>query len=797
MNISDAIEKIQKLLNTTTSLDEIEIEIRFGKMVRGIYEAEVDRQFYIQLKEYADKYLADGKYTHSLDKYYSDGIRYTVYLQNGITTHPGIYYKTIKTPIFKETLSDGIIRISVAKENISEETSLPQNNPITIRDKKRYSYNFQGMNGGTFRLDCTEVTTNRTIYEVEIEIIQLDIPGAPNKLESLQTLYDVIEVMFQKLYGTSLLFSQKERTDVIKNINKYLGTNISETRIDHKFLAQARNIKAKDLVGGELIVGTDPSVTDFVSYTVTDKANGKRKFLVIDPNGIYLMFPPVFLDKIATTKDIESYKITKYYGTIVEGEYINEEELINSEHKPLFLLYDIVSYAGNNNIQKETLEKRHLYLKNVYDALKIRQHLFPMFEIKMKEFIPFKTRDEFYSAVNKVLSKSYPYHIDGLIFTPNNFGYSTDLYNKDPRFRKLSETPDILKWKFSEELTIDLAVVHTPTEDGQNIVLYAGNDSDSFTQFVGDKRHPFKLSTDLEINQLLRSVPSHSIVEFGWNYKTNKLYAKKLRSNKTLPNKIKIVLDVWNDIHTPISKNLIQGNEIGLQYRYHNRIKTRLYQMLKINTEKGTKTMLNIGAGKGGDVQKWVDAGFTHVVCVEPNPIFIIELQKRLETTNLNFLIIQTIGQETNLIIKELNEFIPGGKVDVVAYMLSLSFFFDTPESTKSVIELTQQTLKSGGYFIALSIDKKYVMEYLTTSQKSFETITFEFDETSQQLFINIPGSIVQNQTEWLADLDYLKTTFKNLGYKLIGEGRADKESFLNNDELILSKMYSYFILMK
>lgn len=789
MNVSNAIQKIHHLLQNT-DLKDIEIELRFGKTDKNKkYIPEVDRQFFIQLKEYADKTFSNMEYTHSLDRIYDGNVKYTVFLNNGLITHPGIYYKIVKVPIFKETLADETVRISVAKEIITEEPSLPNELPLFVRDKKRYSYMFQGLTGGTFRLDCTEVTlttknTNtKTIYEVEIEIIDFYQEDSPSKLESLQKIPDVLKVMFQKLYNTTLLFSQTERSQIIKNINKYLNNAISDARIDHTFLAQARNIKANDLTIGKLI-SNDPKVN---LYTVTDKANGKRKFLVIDPSGIYLIFPPVFIDKIVSEENTKT--LSKYYGTIIEGEFIEEDDLIDNSttQLPLFLLYDIVSYAGNTEVQKEPLlTRQNVYLKNVYDALKLRQKLFPYFNIEMKEFIPFNTRDEFYVAVNKILDKKFPYHIDGLIFTPSNTSYSE-------RYFTGTNMPDILKWKYPEELTIDLLVMHTPTEDGQNLILYMVDKNHNLTQFKGNGYNPFNIITDLEVNDLLRSAPSNSIVEFAWNYDTKKLYAKKIRTNKTLPNKVGIVLDVWEDIHKPLSKDLIIGNQLGLQFRYHNRIKTRLYELAK-----NAKTLLTIGAGRGGDVQKWINMKYTHVVCVEPNPINIITLQKRLETTKLNFLIIQARGQDTDLIASEVKKFIPGGKVDVISYMLSLSFFFDSPESLQSVIDLTQETLKSGGYFIALSIDKKYVLEYLNSpNQYQFKNLTFEFNEITQQVFIDIPNSIVEKQIEWLADIDLLKSKFKQLGYKLIGEGRADKEGFLNDDELVLSKMYSYFILMK
>ena len=901
------VVRSEALAHPASDSSEVEIEVRFGKTIRGaggkpIFKSEVSKQFFIQIKEYANGAFKNGTFEHTIDQIFFNQNetpqtkvreKYISYVENGQMKYPGKWIFQQKTNLLTLTFEEYFMRISVAREVNTPVESIPPGVPNISRDKKRTSYLINGDNIAMYRLDCTEVTSTQilgqtqTIYEVEIEILSVAGLGTTSLLQGVDYLPQVLYKIFQQLFGTTLLYTQQEKNDVINRINQYIlgqdAKRFPDPKINHRFLAQARNIKARDLVEGEIIpkAGTqDPNV---VTYAVTDKANGKRKFLVIDPSGTYLMFPPVFLDKIAEADS----SLKKYYGTVLEGELISPEEMVVPGDNPLFMIYDIVSYAGNNALQnynqdtKYSLMKRtnslNSYAKNVYDALVKRTY--PI-DFGLKEHIPFRTRDEFYTATNKLLAKKYPYHIDGLIFTPNNFSYDTDLFGKPPQFRHLSETPDILKWKFPDELTIDLLLAHQPTEDGSDIVLYMGDTGrgseaeDGKVPFTGNRRHPFSPARDLVIDSVIRSATTGTILELGWNEELEKLYVKKIRTTKTLPNQKGIVLDVWEDIHAPITKDIILGKSFGLQFRYHNRLKSMLYnETAKLlsatptialnvqrvtaqprtnileqdfgnltlnnastdvfvvkgvnndsNTVPRTRTILNVGAGRGGDVNKWVTAGFTHVICVEPNAEHIVELEKRLRGTELKYLILPLRGQDVNLIVEAVLKFAPRGSVDVISYMLSLSFFFDSLESFQSIIDLTYKTLMVNGYFLAFNIDGDYVRKYFSDA-KNFTSVivndlkiktanipgidmkyveqlgsqsmpTTEFNKNNY-IYIDIPNSIVEQQVEWLADLSKLYSTLETINLVKVREGRADTEKFLSDGEIIYSSMYQYIIMKR
>jgi len=288
----------------------------------------------------------------------------------------------------------------------------------------------------------------------------------------------------------------------------------------------------------------------------------------------------------------------------------------------------------------------------------------------------------------------------------------------------------------------------------------------------------------------------------------------KLRSDKTKPNTADVAVHIWEDIHNPIDEDTIRGNKFSLMFRYHNRIKWDIFREISHKLPKvdgNSRTILSIGAGKGGDVYKWETYGFTHVIAVEPNDENRLELKRRLDSTNLKYLILSTIGQDYTEIIKAIHEFVPDKSVDVVSYMLSLSFFFDNNESLNSIYHLAYYILKPGGFFISYSIDGKYVKEYFNKTENykmingikrgNFEKITFELrpPENSPTVFVNIPDSIVTNQTEFLTNLpllfEYLSKTPLNL--ELLSNKRAIDEKFMTEEEVIFSSFFTSSILQR
>ena len=901
--LNDIKTSINSLRGVDVDNSNIEIEARFGQFDRTFVPG-VNRSTFIRIQ---NAFLKGSSYTyaHSKDEYFPpppgsrENIRFTtIFNKNGL---PESTFKTTKEDLFRHfDIPEYGVRISISRET-NEDLSKPNLTPQLVREKKRWSFNLAK---GKFRLDLTEVTsyspvmapieksdpldiasamsnltlkqrqqraaiTAQTVYEIEVEILS-------PKYSNLDMLDIVLTKLLKEILETTMLYTLPEKQNVIDNINQYLGsTGRFINEIDHNVLSQARNIKSRDMVRGGLIPESDRNKY----YTVTIKANGVRKLLVIDPNGIYLVSPPNTLSKILGPE--VAGKLQTWHGTIIEGELIPKSGLepeADEKYKNssiYYVMYDLLALSKRDpqfpsaSIRKQDLGTRLRMLQKAQIIFSESKGII----VEIKEFNPFRTIDEFYKEVDKTWNATYPFKTDGLIFTPWNNPYisNSEWFRIKLRDRKLSKYPDILKWKPLDQLTIDFEIFNVSVPEGNYVELLAVSyDPQPIVLiperiiFTGTDENPFDPKTEILQNDILKNVANGTIVEFRWvqvegvetttanflNYvpivQKGKFEAIKPRPEKVKPNGIDVALDVWDDIHSPIDEEIILGKKFGLVIRYHNREKWNLFNTvgsgLSPPPQGGTRTLLDIGSGRGGDVYKWEANGFTHVICVEPNEDNRKELARRLSKTKLQYRIVPTIGQDIQQIYQNIQEFAPYKAVECVSFMLSLSFFYDKAESTYSIVQLVNATLMHGGYFIAFTIDGSYVLELfgnkkLVTAMNgiikaNFEQIDFQLrppgitvqsgpvkstevgltgggvtetapmGQTLTQLsrynvFINIPDSIVQNQIEYLTNIGELKTLLGSIGLDLISENRANKEVFLNGEEVMFTQMYTGLVLKR
>lgn len=790
-------------------------------------------------------------------------------------------YRLIKTRINNFDFPDHFFRIGISREQ-SDQTPPPAGRPRLTRDKVRWSVEWSGRNlmlelqrpvpERRFRLDLTEVTTYypedgnplraNTVYEVEIEILS---PKRENLIHFPRAIQDVL----RHVLGTILIYTADQKMQAIANFNAALGSaNPRPGEIDARLISQARNLKARDLVEGGIV----PTTKDGVRYTVTIKADGTRRFLFIDRTGVFLMGAPS--DVMMLIGPNYANRLQTWFGTIIEGELIPRENLSPDaprEFRSLlvyFLMYDTLSgskpgeqgYIPDTSVRRLSHMRRLEYVEQFERFARDLAYVRGTSNFKQgamlftqKPFHQFKNVEEFYRMVQLTLDTPYNFLTDGIIFTPDNHPYDPAVSELPLLDRKLTRRPDIVKWKPLDQLTIDFEIRHiavfpTPEQPwtGPGIELLSGVSSrwdsrrinsldriyrdqlhrgfsGSRMVFQGSSSHPFNASTDLVMNDLLRSAPNGTIMEFRWTPvlgdrlpgtqtdvpegTRGQLEAIRSRSDKIYPNNLDVALDVWEDIHSPLSLEVMRGTRFGLVFRYHNREKWSLFNAVGQATRgKSPKVLLDIGSGRGGDVYKWVESGFTHVICVEPSEENRIELQRRLTEASIEALIVPTVGQDVEQIIQTVERFSPTRNVHAISYMLSLSFFFDKPESVASIVEIANRTLVEGGHFIAFTIDGKYVRQYFNNPQNyvsynnvrrsRFQMIQFEMrpplpNIPVENIYIDIPGTIVRQQTEYLTDLQELRRLLESIGLTLVAESRADKERFMTQEELVFSSFFS------
>ena len=566
-----------------------------------------------------------------------------------------------------------------------------------------------------FRIDLTEVVTDRVgqqsevTYEVEIELLE------PQGL-NLNTLNSVVINTIKELQGTLIIYTMEERYQVISDFNRNTGSSWDGARIDHTTLDQVRNIKIRDMVAGGLMPGKGPKV---MRYGADIKADGSKKYLFIHSAGLFLIQAPGEVMKVGSSSSMVQLK--DYYGTIIQGELIPKESLTENAIPEIrnaaiyMLLYDCLSMSGTS-VRHLSFDQRQVYVDAVLRVFTQTESIV----LQKKTFKPWTTPNEFYQAISTILDGQYPFKTDGIIIQPLDHIYDSSVQLIPLSQRRLNLRPDLLKWKPPQLLTIDLELQKTQkSEPGPNgpvtntikyELLMNRRGQTQRIPFRGSTIYPFDPQRDIVINKYME-YPNGTILEFRWNSDLKKLEPIKDRDEKPTPNNDDIALNVWEDIHQPIDQDVITGRKWSLMFRYHNREKSEIYKIVSGGA------VVSMGTGAGGDIFKWQRANVTHVLCIEPNQENRVELQQRLQAVNtIQYRIVSTVGQDYPLILQNLTEFY-GKQVDILEYMLSLSFFFDNDQSLVSILQ-AGQLVRPGGHLLAFTIDGRRVALFPKPSQQ-------------------------------------------------------------------------------
>lgn len=327
--------------------------------------------------------------------------------------------------------------------NVSLETvpEPPDNfSPVTIRHKKRYSYLLPKVRVDLTYVDQTLVgsdTSNRV--EIEIELLDLTPSG-------YQILSDVTEQIFTMLYDTELMYTIDDRRAVISYTNQILTGNSGDPdTLALSGIPQARNLKWDDLKNGHLIGGRE-------RYIVYHKVDGFRKLLVVAPNGVWLMYPPYDLNLISRTYRSDTV------GAIMDAEEIPYSRRIQSRGPPKakywVMITDLVSIGGNQ--LEDPYDIRMVKAQTVANTLKDPDLLY----VTTHMFRDLITVDIFFEVMRSLfIEKSdLMYEDDGFVFKPLKSKFQPHSDKHPVSMRDLSKMSDILKWKPSDKLTIDLTL---------------------------------------------------------------------------------------------------------------------------------------------------------------------------------------------------------------------------------------------------------------------------------------------------------------------------------------------------
>lgn len=712
-----------------------------------------------------------------------------------------------KNDVLKKFENGIDIKISLSTEEKADEIG----EIVITRNKFRKSWiDYKD----SLRYDITKVTQNipgrdtMTLYEVEIEMINpilekrnrpLTTAEAKSFEDNFLKLGTQVAILRQKMQDTDLPYFNSNRNILIDFIHQAVDAKkyTTDTRpigegvlID--FSVRARNIKKDDLVYRGIL--------NKVGYSVTCKAEGFRKFLVIHETGLWIVFPGEFC-KVAKFEDLP-FGWRKYVNTILDGEDIPvEHRYANKEAKHYYLPFDTLVFNGRN-VMNEPLEKRIQYSSIIRSqgVVTLKNQVSLIMEEKPFYFFE-NTSESFYNAVNKIfrfIEVSANYKTDGLMITPNKTEYNpqTGRYYKGKE-RMLSKHPDICKWKPFEEMTVDLAYYETSA--GRQLITTRG------VPFKGTDKYPFNVDEQVDwFSPMFSEVQNNTIFEFEPHLSQDGnifLRPRRIRTDKATPNSIETAKDVWNDINDPISKDTLIGTSMQLQRRYHNRIKS---EILSRDIPEDSH-LIDIGSGAGGDITKW--SKFSRVLGIEPNEIHIKEFNKRVQTSFMKDKIhlLKSGGQETEKIMTEIVKVFGdelGEKPVYISMMLSLSFFFgeykmlkglcETILSIKNLVKEKNPLQDVRFLFFTIEESRELALFKKYNNFVDFPGVKMRYNPETEKVYIKFIGSqtILDEQEEYLVKLDDMLAVLEgNLEY--IKDANGERE-LLNTYEKEFSSMYVY-----
>lgn len=350
-----------------------------------------------------------------------------------------------------------------------------------------------------FRIESSNVFNNPESYEIEIELVNMSSltfndTVVNNLMKQLKTC---IKYVLSGLQGTNYPISITERNNILE---QYMGILYKEV--------PDRRVRPRDFVGPSSISLERPNIAPLeddinipnirLPYTVTDKADGTRKLLMISQSGkLYL---------IDVNMKIQFTGVVNMNGslnnTIIDGEHILHDKVGKFINK--YMAFDIY-YINNKDVRAEafyvepegeskTTGGRLTKLNTSINKLELRPivgETLPM-NINAKTFHLSYDGDTMFANCKKVLDRVhddlFEYETDGLIFTPIDKGVGSNTVGEviDPVKRTWEWS---FKWKPPEFNTIDFLVTTQKGENGEDIVknIFENGDnlqaSDNLTQY--------------------------------------------------------------------------------------------------------------------------------------------------------------------------------------------------------------------------------------------------------------------------------------------------------------------------
>jgi hypothetical protein len=366
------------------------------------------------------------------------------------------------------------------------------------------------------------------------------------------------------------------------------------------------------------------AVSILSGYTVTEKADGERILMYVNPKGkVYLINNTYTVDDTGMTVSEAGY------NSLIDGEYISCYRRKDNANKGLYASFDIYYLGGKRVTQLPLIANADGAADNSkqqtsrYNYLKQFEKLISSSKTASVEYITkvHKYSNDILKDSRDILmnTKAYPYEIDGLIYTPAKLALYSYYTNHPVKLTDNMKWDRVFKWKPDDQNTIDflITVDKTLTKNGlkyKEAKLYVGYNASQWEDI--DITRGLKLRYDKDFAKQQRptqssyvpalfrptiyytpgveyahirqnsrgelraengdKIENNSIVEFRYINDpkipvSERWRPIRVREDKTrifqrgilskTANELGVALNIWRSIHNPVTTAMITGNQ--------------------------------------------------------------------------------------------------------------------------------------------------------------------------------------------------------------------------------------------
>ena len=753
------------------------------------------------------------------------------------------------------------------------------------RLKKRYTVKLDD----TYRADFTIVKSfqgtnfkknmsfSRQTYEIEIEY-------TGQKAPSSESLMDYVFEALKSLYNETYFLSSQEKSKVLEEYKSVVGPFLSYKNHQKTFIGpNLVTLERQNIIPNAEDLSVTPNI--LVDYTVTEKADGERILVYIDSVGaVYMInnrmnimatgltsskYKKTILDAEKVVTNDGSLAILCFDAYIRDGDLVADLPLVQvskgkSKDSRYVICKDVVQSIKSSDvikIQAKTLKS--------YNGI---EEFCSICAMMLNQGYDYHTDGLIFTPASLVVGStklSQKVTLGGTwehVFKwkpPSQNTIDFQVVASQPKIKRVDDETGKMYMEFN--LFVG-SVVCTPKDFIENSFSKTNR---NYKPKLFDFAPTVKIYLDDSIN-LPRCINFDNIydgmiVEMAYDISTKSWiplrarydkYEQYVKTKEITANSYQNALSVWRTIQNPISKDIltkpgeikklniteIQPNEEQKYYsRIYSRDKSATLPMLTFHNYwiknrmlltpvRGKRadpaSLLDLGCGKGGDLNKWIDNNYTTVVGIDIsqdniiNPIdgiynrisqnkyyqkhwtyvFLpLNAGAELDAENVNNikdeytrnLASVMLGLRMSFQVQNFQKYAgllkPSSyKYDVVSCQFAIHYFYENAEKFETFIKNAVSRMKPGGHFIGTCFDGKAV-DKLFKSEQSEKVVGGNgvwrlhklYDKYSSSAYGQRIGVYIEtiNQyiEEFLVDFDNLVTIFRKYGLRLLNVAEIEK----------------------